>query len=61
MTLHLGLLHEGTNLAYGCLRTVVLGWRNLHNEELHDLYTASNMARMIKYGRMRWRDGTWHA
>jgi hypothetical protein len=39
----------------------MLGWRKLHNEELHDMYTTPNMARMIKYGRMRWRDDTWHA
>jgi hypothetical protein len=36
---------------------VVVGCRKWHNEELHDLYTAPDMARMIKYGRMRWRDG----
>jgi hypothetical protein len=29
------------------------GWRNLHNEELHDLYTSSSVSRMIKSRRMR--------
>jgi hypothetical protein len=29
-------------------------WRKLHNEELHDLYSASNIVRVIKSRRMRW-------
>jgi hypothetical protein len=29
------------------------GWRRLHNEELHNLYTSSNTIRQIK-SRMRW-------
>jgi hypothetical protein len=29
------------------------GWRNLHNEQLHNLYSSSNITRMIK-SRMRW-------
>jgi len=29
-------------------------WRKLHNEELHDLYSSSNMVRVIKSRRMRW-------
>jgi hypothetical protein len=28
--------------------------RKLHNEELHNLYSAPNMIRMIKSGKMRW-------
>jgi hypothetical protein len=24
------------------------GWRKLHNEELHDLYSSSNIIRIIK-------------
>jgi len=28
--------------------------RKLHNEELNDLYSSSNIARMIKSRRMRW-------
>jgi hypothetical protein len=30
------------------------GWRKLHNEELHDLYTPPSTIRMIKSRRMRW-------
>jgi hypothetical protein len=29
------------------------GWRKLRNEELHNLYTYSNIIRMIKRRRMR--------
>jgi hypothetical protein len=30
------------------------GWRRLHNEELHNLYTSPNIIMVIKSGRMRW-------
>jgi hypothetical protein len=30
------------------------GWRKLHNEEIHDLYSSSNIIRMIKSRRTRW-------
>jgi hypothetical protein len=29
-------------------------WRKLHNEELHDLYSSTNIVRVIKSRRMRW-------
>jgi hypothetical protein len=29
------------------------GWRKLHNEELHNLYSSSSIIRMIKSRRMR--------
>jgi hypothetical protein len=29
------------------------GWRKLHNEELHNLYSLLNIIRMIKSRRMR--------
>jgi hypothetical protein len=30
------------------------GWRKLHNEELHDLYSSPSIIRIIKSKRMRW-------
>jgi hypothetical protein len=30
------------------------GWRKLHNEELHNLYSSPNIIRIIKWRRMRW-------
>jgi hypothetical protein len=30
------------------------GWRKLHNEELHDLYSPPSIIRIIKWRRMRW-------
>jgi hypothetical protein len=33
---------------------VIVGWRKLHNEELHNLYSSPSIIRMIKSRRMRW-------
>jgi hypothetical protein len=33
---------------------VTRGWRKLHNEELHNLYSSPSIIRMIKTRRMRW-------
>jgi hypothetical protein len=30
------------------------GWRKLHNEVLHNLYTSPSIIRMIKTRKMRW-------
>jgi hypothetical protein len=30
------------------------GWRELYNEELHNLYTSPSIIRMIMSRRMRW-------
>jgi hypothetical protein len=30
------------------------GWRKLHNEELHNLYSSPSISRMLKSGRMTW-------
>jgi hypothetical protein len=30
------------------------GWRKLHNEELHSLYSSPSIIRMIKSRRMKW-------
>ena len=40
---------------FGRRRDEVTGeWRRLHNEELNDLYSSSNILRLIKWRRMRW-------
>jgi hypothetical protein len=31
-----------------------IGWRKLHNEELHNLYSSPNIIRLMKSRRMRW-------
>ena len=40
---------------FGPKRDEVTGeWRKLHNEELNNLYCSPNIARVIKWRRMRW-------
>jgi hypothetical protein len=40
---------------FGPKRDEVTGeWRNLHNEELHDLYSSQSIIIIIKARRMRW-------
>jgi hypothetical protein len=40
---------------FGSRRDEVTGdWRKLHNEELHNLYSSTNIIRMIQSRRMRW-------
>jgi hypothetical protein len=36
------------------------GWRKLHNEELHNLYSLQSIIRMTKSRRMRWAGPTVH-
>jgi hypothetical protein len=36
------------------MEEAVGGWRKLHKEELHNLYSLSSIIRMIKTRRMRW-------
>jgi hypothetical protein len=35
---------------------VTRGWRKLHNEELHNLYSSPNIIKMIKSRRMKWAE-----
>jgi hypothetical protein len=40
---------------FGPMRDEVIGgWRKLHNEELHNLYSSPSIIRIIKSRRMRW-------
>jgi hypothetical protein len=40
---------------FGPKRDQVTGeWRKLHNEELHNLYSSSDIIRQVKSRRMRW-------
>jgi hypothetical protein len=42
-------------IIFGPKRDEVTGeWRNLHNEELHNLYSSPDIIRQIKSRRMRW-------
>lgn len=35
---------------------ITANWRKLHNDELHNLFTISNIMRVIKARRMRWTE-----
>jgi hypothetical protein len=40
---------------FGSKRHEVTGeWRKLHNEELHNLYSSTNIIRQIKSRRLKW-------
>jgi hypothetical protein len=39
---------------FGPKREEDVSWRNLHNDELHSLYSSSNIVRVIKSRKMRW-------
>jgi hypothetical protein len=47
--------NRGLRRIFGPKRDEVTGgWRKLHNEELHNLYSSPSIIRMIKSRRMRW-------
>jgi hypothetical protein len=46
--------HRALRRIFGPKRDEIIGgWRKLHNEELHILYSSPNITGAIKYGRMR--------
>jgi hypothetical protein len=42
---------------FGPKRDVMREWRDLHNEELHNLYSSPDIIRQIKSRQMRWWTG----
>ena len=51
------ILFEKTVLRkiFGTKREEITGeWRNLHNSELHELYSPPNIIRNLKMRRLRW-------
>jgi hypothetical protein len=48
-------LRHGLRRIFGPKRNEVTGgWRKLHNEELHGLYSSTSIVRVIKARRMKW-------
>jgi hypothetical protein len=55
MGVKLGLRQLSRNMVFGPKRDEVTGgWRKLHNEELHDLYSSPSIIRLIHSRRKRW-------
>jgi hypothetical protein len=51
----LKVFENGAEEIFGPKRDGVTGgWRKLHNEELHNLYSLPNIIRIIRSRRMRW-------
>jgi hypothetical protein len=50
--LRTGCLGEYLDLRRG--GGVIGGWREIHNEELHNLYSSPDIIRMIKAMRVKW-------
>jgi hypothetical protein len=49
--------NRGLSRIFGPKMDEVTGeWINLHNEELHDLYSSPNIVRVIKSRGMRWAE-----
>jgi hypothetical protein len=43
-----------------CTQEVTGGWKKLHLEELHNLYSSQNIIRIVKSRRMRWAGHVTH-
>jgi hypothetical protein len=44
----------GIKIFVFCYNLLTGGWRKLHNEELHNLYSSPSIIGIIKSRRMRW-------
>jgi hypothetical protein len=54
-TIDMGLLNRVLRRIFGPKRDeVTRGWRKLHNEELHNLYSSPSIFRRIKSRTVRW-------
>jgi hypothetical protein len=50
-----GTWTERLRRIFGRKRDEITGeWRQLHNEDLHDLYSSPSIIRIIKSRRLRW-------
>jgi hypothetical protein len=56
MDVKFGTFHQGKNVVCGYLRReeMMRDWRRLHNEEIHNLYAAPNIIRVITPRKVRW-------
>jgi hypothetical protein len=49
------LINRVPRIIFGAKRNEVTGeWRNIYNEELHNLYSFTDIIRQIKSRKMRW-------
>jgi hypothetical protein len=45
---------------FGPTKDEILGWRGLHDVELHNLHSSPNIIRMIKSRRVNWAGNVVH-
>jgi hypothetical protein len=45
---------RGGNFSNSSVETSNSGWRKLHKDEMHDLYSSTNIIQVLKSRKMRW-------